>query len=121
MFIDLVTANPDRFVLRFWNYTQREHERLLGVFGHLANGPGETRLGLSSPAFGIDSVVMKAGLKDRGARIHASANSVLWELDPDGWKSVQKLAARVEAGSTRFQWLEEQAEVSVLLSPTGRW
>jgi hypothetical protein len=121
MFIDLVTANPDRFVLRFWNYTQHEHERLLEVFGHLANGAGETRLGLSSPAFGIDSVVMKAGLKDRGARIHASANSVLWELDPGGWRSARDLAARVEAGSTRFQWLDEQAEVPVLLPPTGRW
>jgi hypothetical protein len=122
MFTDLVFTQTDRFVLRFWNYTVAEYEDLLIRLAALASGKNsETRIRLSAPAFGVDRLVLRAGSKDRGGNVHASTNSIVWELDSEGWQSVYELASRVEPGSSSFRWLDDRAEVSVLLSPSGRW
>jgi len=122
MFIDLVADHQDRFIVRFWNYTENEHESLLRQFRGLSSASsGKEHVRLSTTSFGIGTLVLKASDRDRGARIAASENAVVWELDPGGWNMVVDLASPVEAGTSSFQWLDDRGEVSVLLSPSGRW
>ena len=122
MFVDLVTDHQDRFIVRFWNYTENEHESLLRRFRGLSSANRvEEYVRLSTTAFGISTLVLKSFDRDRGARIAATENAVVWELEVGGWNMVVDLSSRVEAGSSSFQWLDEKGEVSVLLSPSGRW
>jgi hypothetical protein len=122
MFVDLVTDHRDRFIVRFWNYTENEHESLLRRFrGLSSSNRGEEHVRLSTTVFGISTLVLKAFDRDRGARIAASENAVVWELEQGSWNTVVDLSSRVQAGSSSFRWLDDQGEVSVLLSPSGRW
>lgn len=122
MFTDLITDRNDRFVVRFWNFTADEHARLLKEFRHLASGHNEHKgLRLSATAYGLHTLLLRRGSKDQGAIVEPSSDSVVWELQRAGWRSVLNLASAVQAGSTSFRWLDQRNEVSVLLSPTGRW
>ena len=122
MFVDVVSDHQDRFIVRFWNYTENEQESLLRRFRGLASGNGgEERVRLSMTTFGIETLVLKVVEHDRGARIAASENAVVWELGQTGWSKVVDLSLRVPAGTSSFRWLDDQGEVSVLLSPSGRW
>jgi hypothetical protein len=122
MFVDLVTDHRDRFIVRFWNYTENEHESLVRRFRGLSSANrGEEHVRLSTTAFGISTLVLKSFDRDRGARIAASENAVVWELEQGSWNTVVDLSSRVQAGSSSFRWLDDQGEVSVLLSPSGRW
>lgn len=121
MFIDFVSTPDDRFVLRFWNYTAMEFENLRTVMAALASGGRrETAIRFSAPGFGVGQVVLRLG-GDAGARIDALHDSVVWELAAEGWRRVHEIASGLEPGSASFRWLDERGEVSVLLSPSGRW
>lgn len=81
MFTDFLSDRNDRLLLRFWNYTGDEHDGLLRRFFHLAaNEAAETRIPLSATAFGIGTLVLRTTPQDRGAKVQASTNSIVWEL-----------------------------------------
>ncbi len=121
----LADGSPDCPLIRLYEFEKAEVIHLKELLDSLANG---TRLSVSlheepgiEPIDGcrLDLVVSSrnAGIVPKGDRIFECA------LDKDRWSDLAWLANPLcgSEESRRFQWLNEDGPVALLLSDDGRW
>jgi hypothetical protein len=111
-------------LIRLFDYRAGHVERLRQACEDLAEGRrAEFRLH-DQPwveALGGCRFVWRAGAKDAGVRLPAPSDPFVLEFSGEAWREVRDKLLPFLDDSTGYNWLTNEGEVNVLLSPDGGW
>ena len=122
----LESGSPDCPLIRLYGFDIPAALRLMALFRALADGSQQyIRLHHQLGVEGIQGCQLDLALGDRDLGIkQTSPTTFECVLTSEGWAEVADVTEPFcEAGDSheRYQWLNEDGKVSLLLSPTGRW
>ena len=121
----LASGSPDCPILRLFDFDRPQACRLREAVGELASGTVTAvdldEVGLAEPVGGC-RLVLKVGRTDQGV-VRGGPTQFFCVLTSEAWSNVEGLTEPFcESADPRgLQWLDEHSDVSLLLSPTGRW
>ena len=121
----LPDGSRDCPLIRLYDFDQEEVLRLKESFDHLADGSATSVL-LHEQA-GVEPIdrcqlILRTGKRDAGV-VQSGASTFECTLSPERWSDVAALAESICAAvrQNTYQWLNEDGEISLLLSRDGRW
>jgi hypothetical protein len=122
----LESGSPDCPPIPLYGFDIPSAFRLMALFGALADD-SQQRIRLHDQS-GVEAVQgcqldLRVGTRDRGIK---QTGPAIFDcvLTPEGWAEVAALTepfCEARANSEHYQWLNEDGQGSLLLSPTGRW
>jgi hypothetical protein len=121
----LAEASPDCPLIRLYDFQTRDALELKNLFDSLADGT-RTAIALHEQSFiePIDGcrLNLRVGIRDTGI-VQTGPFTFEGRLTPARWSDVAGLSEPfcVSAEPNRFQWLNEDSKISLLLSPDGMW
>jgi hypothetical protein len=118
---------PDASLIRIMDFTREELRNLRRAFVRLARGSKE-----SISLCAIDDIQcmndidlrLERSTKDVGINARDSIGRTLYcRLSRDGWLEANGKAKAIERaiGAATFNWLNEDGDISLLLSWSGQW
>jgi hypothetical protein len=121
----LADGSPDCPLIRLYDFQAAESVRLKTLFERLANGSlGYVSLHQQPGIEPIDGCQLNLHVGKRDTGIVQTAGSFFeCSLSPERWSDVAALAEPFceAARPNSYQWLNEDGEISLLLSPDGKW
>lgn len=124
MKLDIVDSSEGR-LLRLFQFSPGEAQEIHALIADLAGGTSESlqfdELSFVEPRNGI-RLALSAGQSDIGLSA-GSERQYFWRLTPFSWETVSMLIEPFLGtdGADGFQYLTDQADLNVLLSPSGSW
>lgn len=118
----LPSGSPDCPILRLFDFEAAEVRHLTALCLSLASGSAE-RADIPAEAVNGCRLTLRVGRWNEGVLNTDEPERFECVLTPDGWEGVAELAAPFceEQEGQRYQWLDENSPVSLLLSPSGQW
>ena len=121
----LPDGSPDRPLIRLYDFEPADALLLKELFDSLANGL-RTDVSLHEQK-GIEPVdgcqlSLRLGKRDTGI-VQKGPFTFECDLTPAGWADVASLTEPFSeaAEANTYQWLNEEGQISLLLSPDGKW
>ena len=117
-------GSPHCPLIRLYDFTRSEAAMLVKAIHSLTTGDNET-VAISE----LPGVIALAGLSlkfKNGNQGHGTSGTFpnfTYELTKDRWMAVESLVEPFSLNDMQacYQWLEDQGEISLLLSPKGLW
>jgi len=123
--LEYLAVGSDRCpLIRLHSFDRADIASLTNTCKALANTRWtELQLHLQPWVLALDGcrLTLRAGLSDRGVSQPPPGESFVMEYAREGWREVADKMAPFLDGSTGFQWLTNEGDVNVLLSPSGEW
>jgi len=116
-------GSPDCPLIRLYEFDRSEASRLKDVFSNLAKRT-TSNISLDAQPFITAVNNCRLGLTRGEHDIGIKGSGEVFEcvLTSEGWKAVEGLTEPFcETELAGFQWLNEDGDVSLLLSPKGTW
>lgn len=124
----LPAGSPDCPLIRLYAFSADEAAWLSDLCAALASGETHTIALHEQPQIepvAAMQLMLTRGDRDQGIQKTADPAAFQLVLTDEGWLDVAGRIAPFthadERGGESFQWLDETGEVSLLLSPSGRW
>jgi hypothetical protein len=120
----LAYGAPDCPLVRLFAFDTTEAKQLKQIFDSLASGSRDS-ISLEQPLIhSVDGsqLTLRIGTQDAGV-LQRTRSDFECLLTDEGWANVAFLAEPFcrSAEPNRYQWLNEDSEISLLLSPDGGW
>ena len=113
-------------LIRLYEFTETEAANLLAKIAELAQGSKISvalhDLSFITPIDNCELILITAD-NDQGILPSDDANLFMCMLNTESWKQIVGLIDPFcsPAGSKGFKWLDETSDISLLLSPSGKW
>ena len=119
----LESGSQDCPLIRLYEFEPSEASLLRDAFGRLADGAvDDIDLAAEPYVMSIAKCRLRLCRGKRNTGIKRSKDGFECVLSSEGWLEARdKTTPFCKAGHVGYQWLNEDSDVSLLLSPTGTW
>jgi hypothetical protein len=120
----LSKGSPDCPLIRLYGYRADEVEHLRAACRDLADGRRKEFALHEQPwvdAIGGCKFFWEAGVEDIGVSLPSVGNPFVLSFSEEAWREVEGKLLPFAGDAAGFNWLTNEGDVEVLISPNGLW